>query len=218
MFMLFSSLLSSPLLFALYALALLLSLAWHEASHALSAKLQGDRTAEQLGRLTLNPFAHVDLWGLVFLFVAGFGWGKPVPFDPRNLRNKKYGPSLVALMGPASNILLAVIFGITFKILLTTTTLHPDNNLLMVFLLLMVQLNVVLAVFNLLPIPPLDGANIFLPLLRHPRWYRLKYTLYSQGYVVLFLLVIADNYLGFRLIGRLLAFVLGLVGQLLSSG
>lgn len=143
------------------------SLPVHEAAHAYVASKLGDNTAKYQGRLTLNPFVHLDLLGTVSLALFGFGWAKPVPINPRNFKNPKLGMMLSSLAGPASNILLALVLMIVYKItspFLYTATAYGSNFVTIIYI--MVMLNTYLAVFNLLPIPPLDGSRLltyFLP-------------------------------------------------------
>lgn len=152
-----STLFTDPLLFMAGFIALAVSIGVHEFSHVLSAYLQGDQTGKSLGRLTLNPIKHLDLWGTIAIVVAGIGWGKPAPYNPYNLRNRRWGPLLVAIAGPISNVIIATLAGYTLLLV------GPDlssGNLLLVFLQTMVLLNAALAVFNLIPITPLDGSHI----------------------------------------------------------
>ncbi len=158
--MIIEQLFTQPALFFVWLLAIIYALTVHEFSHALAGDLQGDDTARSQGRLTLNPMAHIEWFGLIFLLLAGFGWGRPVPFNPFNLRNKRFGPFLVALAGPFANLLSVVIFGFALKLLLSFTAL-PADNLLILFLFILVQLNLVLFLFNLIPLPPLDGSKIW---------------------------------------------------------
>jgi len=155
--MLINLLFSAPILFFAISIALVISITFHEFCHVLAARLQGDQTGERMGRLTLNPLAHLDPWGTLALLFIGFGWGRPAPFNPYNLKNQKYGPTLVALAGPASNLLLIIIFGLILKI--AYPVLGPMNYLT-IFLAALVGFNGVLMVFNLLPIPPLDGSYL----------------------------------------------------------
>ena len=147
---------------------LIMSVVVHEVSHGFAALMQGDKTAEYQGRLTLNPIKHLDLFGSIllplFLAVtnAGFiiGWAKPVPFNPYNLRNQKWGESIVAAAGPLSNLILAIVFGLIIR--------FGYGYLPVSFLsiaMVVVIINLVLAVFNLVPIPPLDGSKILFSLL-----------------------------------------------------
>lgn len=139
----------------------------HEAAHAYVASKLGDDTAKYQGRLTLNPFVHLDLLGTVSLALFGFGWAKPVPINPRNFKNPKLGMMLSSLAGPVSNILLALVLMIVYKVtspFLYTSTAYGSNFVTIIYI--MVMLNTYLAVFNLLPIPPLDGSRLltyFLP-------------------------------------------------------
>ena len=156
---------TKPLFFVAWLLAVILALSFHEFAHALSAYLQGDSSVKHAGRLTINPFAHIDWKGLLMLVIIGFGWGKPVSFYGQNLRDRKKGPALVAVAGPLSNLILAVVSGIALRVILTNTTLGLEN-LGVIFLVLFVFINLSLMIFNLIPIPPLDGSWIlfyFLP-------------------------------------------------------
>lgn len=138
--------------------ALLVALTIHEFAHALVATRLGDPTAKLEGRLTLNPIAHLDPVGTIFLLLVGFGWGKPVPINPGYFK-KKSDEIKVALAGIVSNLILATILVIPLRALLASGT-GADSSLLVVFLSLTVLMNIVLAVFNILPIPPLDGSHV----------------------------------------------------------
>ncbi len=132
----------------------------HEVSHGYAAYLQGDNTAKFSGRLTLNPMPHIDLMGSIvipgLLFISGspmiIGWAKPVPFNPYNLRNQRWGEAMVALAGPLSNIFIAVVFGLMLRFGLFVSLAES--------FIYIVLINLVLATFNLIPIPPLDGSKI----------------------------------------------------------
>ena len=157
--------------------ALLISLTVHEFSHGLAAYLQGDETAKRMGRLTLNPIPHIDPIGTLLvpaLFILPslipgsgvpamlFGWAKPVPFNPHNLRDWKRGTFWVGIAGPLANAILFLISGFALKY--AFHVVQPDNFLL-VFLSVMMSLNFALMMFNLIPVPPLDGSQIFFSLL-----------------------------------------------------
>ncbi len=139
---------------------IIFSIVLHEIAHGVAANAMGDSTAKDLGRLTLNPIKHLDLFGSIILPIltslAGgfiFGYAKPVPYNPANLRDRKYGPAKVALAGPAVNIILAILFGLVIRIL----PIGLQNPILLQLLSYVVWINLALAIFNLMPIPPLDG-------------------------------------------------------------
>ena len=139
----FNLLFENPLVFVSWVIAILAALSLHEFSHALASTLMGDPTAKVSGRLTLNPMAHIDPLGFVALIFAGFGWGKPVPFNPYNLSVKRWGAALVGLAGPASNLVLVATAVLVLKALFVFTTL-PSSNLLIQFLFLFLAINLVL--------------------------------------------------------------------------
>ncbi|MCY4200887.1 MAG: site-2 protease family protein [Gammaproteobacteria bacterium] len=150
------------LLFGLLIVALIISLTFHEFGHAFVAKAYGDDTAERAGRLTLNPVAHIDLFGLLLVIIVGFGYAKPVPTNPRNFRTPS-ADFWVAAAGPLMNLLLAIVVWNTYLVLdgsgLTTQQIF-------IFCLLLAQVNLLLMIFNLIPVAPLDGHYLlpyFLP-------------------------------------------------------
>lgn len=148
---------------------ILFSLTIHEYSHAYIANKLGDDTAKRLGRLTLNPLKHLDPIGTILLLLVHFGWAKPVPIDPRNFRDPKKDMLYVAIAGPISNIITAIISGILLKFIIfdlaTTGAFGAYTVPLIQFLVWMIFIGVVLAVFNMLPIPPLDGSRVLYGLL-----------------------------------------------------
>ncbi|MHB8574395.1 MAG: site-2 protease family protein [Dehalococcoidia bacterium] len=157
-------------LFIALVIAFIIGIAFHEFSHALSAYLLGDTTAQSMGRLTLNPIAHLDPAGTVLLLLAGFGWGKPTPVNPYKLRNgPKAGMAIVSAAGPISNFLMAFLFSLPLKfgnlqfgrVRFDGTYINWNlGNYAALLLFYVVFINVVLGLFNLLPIAPLDGAKI----------------------------------------------------------
>jgi Zn-dependent protease len=148
---------------------LVLSLSFHEAAHAWTANRLGDPTARQLGRLTLNPLAHIDWIGTVLFpliaIYSGFpliGWAKPVPVDVRNLRSPRQDFGIVALAGPVSNIILAIGAALVFWMLQLSHAASALPTIVAETFLLAVLLNVMLAIFNMIPVPPLDGGNVLM--------------------------------------------------------
>jgi len=163
--------------------AIIVALTLHEFAHGLVADQLGDRTARSMGRLTLNPLAHIDPVGLLLLFLAGFGWAKPVPVNPYNLRGDiQKGMLLVSLAGPLANLFIAVFSSFFLGLLYAYRVPYLEQ-----VVLYMIKINVVLAVFNLLPVPPLDGSRILAGLL--PGSSRWLYQLEGIGAVILVLLV-----------------------------
>lgn len=142
--------------FFITLLGLLIAVTVHEFSHAFIADRLGDPTARLMGRVTLNPFAHLDPWGTAAILLVGFGWGKPVPFDPFNLANPRRDSALISVAGPASNILLAIILAIIY---------HSTSPAISAVLEPLIYINVMLALFNLIPVGPLDGFKIVAGLL-----------------------------------------------------
>ncbi|MBC8215262.1 MAG: site-2 protease family protein [Candidatus Marinimicrobia bacterium] len=137
---------------------LLFALVFHEFSHAYMAYRLGDRTAAFQGRLTLNPLAHLDPFGSLMILFVGFGWAKPVPVDVRNLHNPRTDMMLVAFAGPAANLVLGLIGGILLRFFGDAGFLNNTMGLMLYFF---VRINITLAVFNMIPLPPLDGSQIF---------------------------------------------------------
>jgi len=182
-----------PFVFAAYIVAILYVLTIHEFSHAFSAYLVGDHTAKDFGRLTFNPLAHVDILGFIMLFFAGFGWGKPVPVNPVNFRHPRRDSIIVSVAGPLSNLLSGIFFLIVIKLLDAYTTLS-SGNLLINFIFLLVIINFTLFIFNLLPIPPLDGSKVLFNILPS-KFDNFKYQLNKYGIWVLFGLLLLDNFL-----------------------
>lgn len=190
-----SSLFEQPWLFLVFVISFLFTLAVHECSHAWMSYLLGDRTAEREGRLTLNPVVHVDMLGFLMLVMVGFGWGKPVPFNPYNLKYPKWGSTFVAFAGPLSNL----VFG-TLCILLagifTSVFGWSTSNLLIVALSFMGYLNFLLLIFNLIPIPPLDGSKALLAVLSSESHRPIRHALEQYGAFILIGCMILDSTLG----------------------
>jgi Zn-dependent protease len=193
--MLIELLFINPILYLMVAVSILFGFTVHEYSHAQAAYSLGDPTAKHQGRLTLNPLAHFDPLFTTFIFIFGIGMGKPVPFNPFNLRNQKWGPSLVALAGPSSNLLMALLAGLSLRFL------EFSNLGLIHFLSIFVWINLVLGIFNLIPIPPLDGSHIFFALL--PSFFeKVKIFLLTGGLFFFFFAIFFMWFIGFSLICR----------------
>jgi Zn-dependent protease len=191
-FGLLSLLREAPAVFILLAVALVGAISMHEFAHAFAADLQGDRLPRAMGRVTLNPAKHLDPLGTLCLFLVGFGWGKPVEFRPQALSSKRFGAAIVALAGPLMNLLLALGAAVVYVALgysETSTGLALSGpGTFQLFLLLFFSINVLLAVFNLIPLPPLDGSRlltIFLP----PSKQRIVFFLDQYGFLILLALV-----------------------------
>jgi len=141
---------------------ILLSLTVHEYSHGKVAFLLGDDTAKRLGRLTFNPLKHLDILGVLFFYFVGFGWAKPVPVDWRNFQNPRRDMMYVAMAGPLSNVVMAVVCGFFIRVI------SPEDNLVAFVLLSFgVYINVALAIFNMIPVAPLDGGSVIKGLVSH---------------------------------------------------
>jgi Zn-dependent protease len=177
-------------------ITLLIAFTIHEVAHAVTADYLGDPTAKEMGRITLNPLAHLDPIGTLLLLVAGFGWAKPVPVNPYRLRgNPRTSFALVALAGPVSNILLVGLVAIPYR--LGLVELFPFNRgsiipSLDLLLYSFVLINIVMAVFNMIPIPPLDGSKILMGLLPEQLAYQMR-PLETYGPLLLMLLFIAGG-------------------------
>lgn len=193
------------------------SIILHEFSHSLAAYLLGDDSAKRAGRLTLNPMRHIDWFGTVILplflyFTAGFiyGYAKPVPFNPMNFRNFKRDSGLTALAGPASNILVGIAFALLYHLL-------AGFPYLQYICFYVVFLNFLLACFNLIPFPPLDGSKVLGMFLSDDAYYR--WTLQEKkGMIWLFGIIIVSNLLGLNLIGKIVLPPVKLLMSLLGMG
>jgi len=165
----------------------------HEYAHALIATKLGDQTARLSGRLTASPFAHLDLWGSLMIILFGFGYAKPVPVNPNNFKNPKSGMAITAIAGPVSNLLMSFIFMLVYNCIATFgASLYVKNQLLFTIILSFIsfaaQINVSLAVFNLLPIPPLDGSRLLTVFL--PTKYYFKVMQYERQIMIVMMILI----------------------------
>ncbi|MEI6144460.1 MAG: site-2 protease family protein [Candidatus Berkelbacteria bacterium] len=190
------NLISSPFFAIAAIVGLLLAITVHEFAHAWMANYLGDPTAKKLGRLTLNPFKHLDPLGTLFLLVAGFGWGKPVPYNPSNLKSDA-DEVKVALAGVSANLIFALILGIPLRIA-TMNHVAIDSNLWLTAIELVLEMNLVLIAFNIIPIPPLDGSKVIFQFIS----FDARMTFERYGPIILFALIIASNVFGFPFLVR----------------
>lgn len=209
--MLISLLFENPAVFFGWVIALVISISFHEFSHAFTANALGDSTPKYEGRLTLNPLAHLDPLGTLLLVLIGFGWGKPVPFNPYNLRFHRFGPALVSLAGPIANLILIVIFVVALKVL---AIFGVANSSVTELFFIIILLNMVLMLFNLIPLAPLDGSKVFYTLLpRSLSWVAERMEQY--GPYILLALIILDNFVGIGIFDRIYNFGLSLLSRVL---
>ncbi len=207
---------SNPLLFLAYLIALLIAITVHEFSHAKVADYLGDPTPRLQGRINLNPIVHIDPIGILFLFFFGFGWGKPVAFDPFNLKNPRRDAALISIAGPGSNLLLALILSIILRLLIY----FKQSFLLTIgvnFIVPIIFLNVILGVFNILPIHPLDGFKIvggFLSEDKAREWYQLE----RYGLIFLLMLILPIGPGGSNMLSLIIRPMINFVMNLLLPG
>jgi Zn-dependent protease len=195
-------------MFLFVVVALIMSATFHEYMHGFAANQLGDPTAKNAGRLSLNPIPHLDLVGSILIPLALvvmhspflFGWAKPVPYNPNNLRDKKWGDALVSLAGPMGNLILAVLFAIVMHFIVPTSPLAE-------LIAQVILINLVLMIFNLIPIPPLDGSKIlasFLP-------YKLRNKLLYMDTRLSMILVFVLAFFGFNLIWPVVIWIFNLL-------
>jgi len=174
--------------------AAVIGLTVHEFSHAFAAYKLGDNTAKMDGRLTLNPLKHIDWMGFFLIVIAGFGWAKPVVFNPDNLKHKHRDEILISLAGPFSNFIVAILFFIIARLLYINEFFHTTPFGLEVVNTIMIWgvINCSLFIFNLIPLPPLDGSHLYLTFLKeiHPK---LMMNIYKYGTLGLFAIIIAES-------------------------
>lgn len=177
------TLFSNPLLFLVWAFGLILAISIHEYAHAVAADRLGDPTPRSQGRLTLDPRSHLDPLGTLALLFLGFGWGRPVMFDPYNLRNPRRDSALIALAGPVSNILLAIVLAILIRLI-------PDSFFLISILPILIVMNISLAIFNLVPVFPLDGEKILGGILPSELYQEYVQIMRQYGTIILILMLL----------------------------
>lgn len=206
--MLLFNLLSNPLVAVWVIVALLVAITIHEFSHAWSANFYGDPTAKSMGRISLNPLVHLDLLGTIFLLLAGFGWGKPVIVNPHNFKNPVLDNITVSLAGPISNLILAIILGSILRFFNLPPMVSSIFQIIIFF-------NLVLMIFNLLPIPPLDGSKILSLFVSETTFIQLQ----QVGIYILFGLIIFSGFIPvipFLLTGGIGFFFTLITGQTFS--
>ncbi len=177
----------------IFAIAvLIMSVVIHEVSHGYAAYALGDSTAKDASRLSLNPFRHLDLFGSFIIpaitYLLGgfiFGWAKPVPYNPYNLKNQKWGPALVGAAGPLSNFLVAVVFGLLIRYG-SAFAFFPASFFQIATLI--VFINLILGIFNLVPIPPLDGSKVLFSVFPY-NWRRIETFLEQFGFIILLIFI-----------------------------
>jgi Zn-dependent protease len=181
--------------------AAVIGLTVHEFSHAFAAYKLGDNTAKDEGRLTLNPLKHIDWLGLFLIAIAGFGWAKPVTFNPDNLKNKHRDEIIIAIAGPISNFLLAILFFVIARLLYFVDGVNSTTFGLQVIQMIVIWgvINFSLFVFNLIPLPPLDGSHFYLTYLKdiNPK---LMMNLYKWGSLGLLVIIIAESKLDINIL------------------
>lgn len=198
-------LLISPSIFFISAIGLILAITIHEFSHAFVANRLGDPTARSLGRVSLNPLVHLDPIGTAMLVIAGFGWGKPVPFDAFNLSHPRRDAALISLAGPASNLAMAVV--------LTLISQNLFQGIFFSKFIFLIAINISLAVFNLVPVHPLDGAKIITGLLPRDLAYEWENISNRYGSLILIALILPIG--GSSLISSITSPIINLILSLL---
>jgi Zn-dependent protease len=169
--------------------AVLIALTFHEYAHARAAESLGDSTARYMGRMSLNPLVHLDPLGFILLLVVGFGWAKPVPVNPLNFKgDRQRGMMLVAAAGPLMNIFIAFTAALILNLALTKSEMYSNAPLVQIMLSI-VYINVYLAIFNLIPVPPLDGSKVLAGLLRSDK---IIYQLERYGSIILLVLILTN--------------------------
>ena len=200
----------NPLQLIIYIFVIVISITVHEFAHAFVADRLGDPTPRLQGRITLDPRAHVDLYGLIFLFIAGFGWGKPVQYDPFNLQNPRRDGAIISIAGPISNFILAGIFSLLFQLV----AVNASSIFLGELFFMMVNINIILGVFNLIPIHPLDGFKIvggILPSKQAYEWFDLE----KYGTIFLIALIIPILPGGHSMSGMIISPIINMIRGIL---
>ncbi len=195
---------------------IIFALSFHEFSHGWMANRLGDQTAKLAGRLTLNPIAHLDMFGSMALYFMGFGWAKPVPVNPRNLIHPKNDMMWIALAGPVSNLIVALASGILLSLVVRLGIVGYQSPIIIV-LIMSLQINLVLAIFNFIPIPPLDGSRILEGLV--PNKYHVQLAKFEYyGPRVLIGLVILSMFTRFNIFSIIISPIMTIFLKLFTFG
>lgn len=197
------------ILFIATAVSLILAIGLHEFAHAFTADRFGDPTPRLQGRVTLNPIKHLDPLGTLMIVLVGFGWGKPVQFDPFNLQNPRKEAAIISIAGPLTNLGLALIASAIFY---GAVAIGVDSSILYIFLSIFIQLNIVLCFFNLIPVHPLDGFKIvggILPEKQAYEWYGLER--YGMIFLILLILPLGNASMISTLLGPIVGFFMNLL-------
>lgn len=207
--MLISLIQTSPITFVIIAVILMFSLAWHELGHAWVANRMGDPTAKNLGRITLNPFNHLDPIGSLLILVVGFGWAKPVPIQPRNFTNLRSGLFWVSIAGVLVNFIVAVVCLAILKYFSGAMSDVTQRGLF-----LAAYINILLVIFNLLPIPPLDGSKV-VQSIAPASWWGPMMQLERYGFMIVIGFIILMNQMPSDPLGQAIDFVISNIMLLL---
>ena len=209
-----AQLFTNPIGFLMWIIALLVAITVHEFAHAWSADRLGDPTARLAGRISLNPLNHLDPLGTLMLVIARIGWGKPVPVDPFNFRSPRRDMAITSFAGPAADLLLAAVLSIIIKV--AYLSLGPAAALLEIILQPIIVLAVILAIFNLLPVHPLDGSAVVVGLL--PQDLAEDYDRFSHQYGIFILIFLIFPFFGAPLISRIVFPIVNFILSLLLPG
>jgi Zn-dependent protease len=187
----------NPVMMLIRLPGILIGLTFHEFAHAFLAVKMGDDTPIQEGRYTLNPIRHIDFIGLILILTAGFGWAKPVRFNPNNLKNPRLDENIISLAGPLTNFVCAIVITGLLKLLIVFVPeifrIQLYGQYILQGFLYAILINLILGIFNLIPIPPLDGSHILLSFIPD-RYYQFKANLVQYGSFILIAIILVDNF------------------------
>lgn len=206
---------TNPFYFFIWVAALLTAITVHEFAHAWTSDRLGDPTARLAGRVSLNPLVHLDPLGTLMLLIFRFGWGKPVPFDPFNLKNPRRDAALISFAGPAADLILATLLAIFIRLSYFLFAPHL-SHLIELILTPFITLAVILAIFNLIPVHPLDGGKILIGLL--PEKLAMQWDGFLEKYGFLIILFLIIPFFGFSLISTIIFPIVNLILSLLLPG